>query len=290
MMKSNLISVIAMMVAMVAFSQNASSSIVAARAKIGEAVANSAVMTSTMKSLSPADQKTFLSEVNAAIASMPGSNEDRAAAFLKVNRDAFKGAAKGNLVALIAECFATVPVEMLPIINERFAAEVFNRGTDGKYSDEVFTRISESIMDAVNKRVESQPDASQRSTFAAMMMVRASNGSPAGLADKLVNKMPVDSRSTAKAAIAGAMNGQTKEKVYESVVGSAPKAGEIPSFDLTLRISAPQLHDVVLSDAIHNVNIDTQWTSPEENAIMPGAQQGNVVVVPPEPEGYQYQD
>lgn len=288
-MKRNTVFILALMVSAVAFAQG-SSSLVAARSKIGDVIANPAVMTSTVKSLSAADQKAFLAEVNGAIAKMPGSNEDRAAAYLKVNRAAFKAASKGNLVSMIAECFATVPVEMLPILNERFAEELLNRGSKEKYSDEVFTRISETVLSEVVKRVSSLEDGAQRSTFAAMMMVRASNGHPADLAEKLVKSLPAAAQETARSTIPGAMNNQTKEKVYETVVNSAPKAGEIPSMDFTLRIAKPQLHDVVLSDIIHSVDILTQVMSPEDNETVPTVQQGNVVVIPPEPEGYQYQN
>ena len=49
-------------------------------------------MTAVMKSLSAADQKSFLAEVNAAILAMPGSDADRTAKFVAVTDAALAGA------------------------------------------------------------------------------------------------------------------------------------------------------------------------------------------------------
>ena len=274
--------------AVMAFAQK-EISLASARARIGEAISNPAVMTSTVKSLSAGDQIAFLAEVNSAIAKMPGSNEDRAAAYLNANRAAFRGAAKGNLVAMIAECFATAPVEVLPILNERFAKDVLNRSF-GNYSDEVFTRVSERLVSGVNKRLASAPDGAIRSAFAIMMMVNASNGSPADLAEKLVGTLPAESRDVVGGLLPAAADGNTMKQAYEKAVGASSKPGEVPAVDLVLRLAGPQLSCALLADVIHNVAIVDEVFKHEENMFVPVAQQGNTVVPPSEPEGYQYQD
>ena len=274
--------------AVMAFAQK-EISLASARARIGEAISNPAVMTSTVKSLSAGDQIAFLAEVNSAIAKMPGSNEDRAAAYLNANRAAFRGAAKGNLVAMIAECFATAPVEVLPILNERFAKDVLNRSS-GNYSDEVFTRVSERLVSGVNKRLASAPDGAIRSAFAIMMMVNASNGSPADLAEKLVGTLPAESRDVVGGLLPAAADGNTMKQAYEKAVGASSKPGEVPAVDLVLRLAGPQLSCALLSDVIHNVAIVDEVFKHEENMFVPVVQQGNTVVPPSEPEGYQYQD
>ena len=136
------------------FAAEATISLAEARGKIGEAVVNPAVMTSTMKMLPADSQKAFLADCNEAIGKMPGSAETKAAAYLTVNRAALKGAAKGNVLALLAEVFATVPPEALTVINERFAADLFNRAADPSvvYTDSQFTRIAESVMENVTSR------------------------------------------------------------------------------------------------------------------------------------------
>jgi len=89
-----------------------------ARAEIGKCIANPAKMTSVVKQLSAQDQIAFLAEVNRAISEMPGSPESKAATYLDVNRAAVRAADAGNKTAMIAEVFATVPLEVLTVLVE----------------------------------------------------------------------------------------------------------------------------------------------------------------------------
>ena len=118
---------VAAIAATVALNAQESVSLADARASISDCIKTPSKMTETMKKLSADDQKSFLAEVNEAIAAMPGSNESQAATFLNVNRAALKGAGKGNLAALVAEVFATVPPEYLPVVTDSFASDLFNR-------------------------------------------------------------------------------------------------------------------------------------------------------------------
>ena len=223
---------------------------------IAEAAVNPDKMSAAMKSLSAAEQKTFLAQVNAAIAKLPGSNEAKAAKFLAANRAAMKSAKSGNLTTLLAECFATVPPTMLTVISERFAEDLFNRAADASvtYTDEDFTKIAETAMAKVNERNVGNDQAGVRSTFAILMFLRASNGTPADLADKLIATLPEkETRDLAKkswvpAAMAG---GQDR---YVAMLGEDAK-GNIPVPDVVLRIAGPQMLEAQLagmSEAIHS--------------------------------------
>ena len=221
-----------------------------ARAQIGDAVESSSTMTKLVKQLSAADQKTFLSDVNSAITKMPGSPEDKAAKYLNANAAAMRGAAKGNLATLLAETYATVPPEALTVINERFAADLFNRSADPSkpYSDEEFVAKAKQAMSVIEKRTVGVESTAVRDTFAILMFLRASNGTPADLRDTLIVGLPDEaSRTVAKKGWIPAAMGEGQEKTYEPMLGSVD-AGEAVEFDLVLRLAGPQLTESVLAD------------------------------------------
>ncbi len=219
-----------------------------ARAQIGAIVENPASMTGIMKQLSAADQTSFLADVNAAISKMPGSNEDKAARFLNVNRAALKGAAKGNLANLVAEVFATVPPEALTILNERFAEDLFNRSANPSrtYTDDELVNIMSNLMVRVERRTADSDDAAVRNTFAAAMLVKASNGSPSNLSDVLLSTFPEGKeRELAKSEWLPAATAAQPD--YEAMLGYAD-AGVQPNPVLALQLAGPQSLDAFFDD------------------------------------------
>lgn len=228
-----------------------------ARGKIGEAIANPKLLTETIRQLSAADQKTFVADINAAIQSMPGSVETKAAAALNANSAAMKGARPGNMMTLLAEVFATASPEALTIINERFASDLFNRAADGTttYSDAEFTQIAKTAMAAVNERVADTDQPDVRATFAALMFLRASNGTPQDLPDVMVAALPETAREMAKSDwIPSAMNSSGTESGgnasnYESMLAAAD-AGRRPDYDFALVVAGPQQGEALISDLI----------------------------------------
>ena len=245
------------------FAQETALPLAEARAQIGAIVEDPSSMTGVMKRLAAADQTAFLADVNAAIAKMPGSNEEKAARFLNVNRAALKGSAKGNLANLVAEVFATVSPEALTIVNERFAADLFNRSADPSrtYTDDEYVNIATNLMARIEKRTADTDDAAVRNTFAAAMLVRASNGSPADLADKLVATMPAgDERDLARNEWLPAALSEPAD--YEAMLAYAD-AGRQPSPSLALQLSGPQLLDAFLADVASSlVGGDGRETTP----------------------------
>lgn len=177
-------------------------SLAEARGMTDKVISDPSEMTSVMKQLSAADQKSFVGDVNEAIAKLPGSAEEKSAKALNVTRAALKGAARENskdLESLIAEVYATVPLESLCAINESLSKDAFNRAADPKkvYTDDQFTKIASNLVSAVNSRVAGLEDADVRGGFAALTMLRASNGTPESLADTLA-EMLGDSAEVAK--------------------------------------------------------------------------------------------
>ncbi len=223
-------------------------SLAEAKGKIGAVIDDPSEMAAVMKQLSAEDQKSFVAEVNGAIAKMPGSAEEKAAKANNVNRAAVKNAAKGNASALIAEVFATAPVESLALINETFAKDVLNRAADPKqtFTDDQFVKISKKVMKDVNSRLAGSEDAGVRGAFAVLTLVRASNGSPASLANELADTLG-DNAATAKnewlpAALSNPAN-------YDPML-SGTDVEKAPDIKLALNIAGPQRHFVLLSAVI----------------------------------------
>ena len=228
-----------------AMAQDKAISLADARNQIGDAIASADKMTSVMKQLSAADQKTFLGEVNKAISKQPGSSSSKAAKFLDANKAAMK-AQKGNLAELMAETYATVPPEALTVINEKFASDLINRDADpaNKVTDEQFTAKATETMKTIQERAASSDNAGVRDTFGALMFLRASNGKPETLRDTLVANLPdAETRDLAQNEwITPALAGN-----YDPILGAAD-AGEAPELVEVLRQSGPNTLQAMLGD------------------------------------------
>lgn len=220
-----------------------------ARAKIGDVIENPSMLTSTIKQLSAADQKLFLADVNEAVAKMPDSAEAKSAKFLDVNRAALKGAQKGNVADLLAEVFATASLESLTVINEVLAADMFNRDANPavKYTDEQFVKIAKTAMEKIAARNANVDNGAVRTGFAALMFIRASNGSPADLAGSLAAYLPEDSREVAKKEWFPSALAKGDEKSYDPMLGTTD-AGALPNEMVVLRLAAAQEHVALLAD------------------------------------------
>lgn len=223
-----------------------------ARSQISACIKDPAKMKQVVKGLSPADQLTFLSEVNEAISKMPGSNESKAASYLLANRAAVTAASAGNKTAMIAETFATVPPEVLPVINERFAADLLNIDADPstKYTNEQFTRIADSIMKAVNDRCASAENGAVRSAFAVIMMINACNKTIPDLAEHLIQTLPPEAQNEARNEWIPAAVGQNQPKTYEPILNGADNIGDMVANAVVNRLVGPQLLASMLGDVV----------------------------------------
>lgn len=227
-----------------------------ARAQIGAIAADPSSMKDVISRLSPEDQCAFLGEVNAAISKMPGSNEEKTAKFLNVNRAALKGAAKGNLPKLLAEVFATVPPESLVVIHERFAADLLNRNGDPsrKYSDKEFLIFTTNLMARIEQRTTGIDDAGVRNAFAALMFLKSSGETPQpGLAEALVSGFP-DQASRDMALNDWIPQATGDSPNYDSMLGYAD-AGAQPNMPLVLDLAGPQVLDSMLPEIMADSGI-----------------------------------
>lgn len=245
-------------------------SIVEARKQIVESISNPAVMTSTVKQLSAEDQKQYLSDVVAAIAKMPGSQEEAAAAYLSVCRAALKGARKGNLPAMIAEVFATVPPEYLPVISESLGSDVLNRAANPSttYTDDKYLDIATNVMATVNARVASEDAADVRSAFAALAFIRGSNSAGENIVSAMVESLPESARKAAAEEWFPAALAQGESKSYDAMLVAASADDVAPEVmtAMLLRVSGPQNQAALLAD-IAGGNTDPSAKSSEKTPI-----------------------
>ena len=195
-------------------------SLAEARQRISKCIKDPVMLREVVKQLSPEDQVAFLGEINEAISRMPGADIDRNTAYLVVNREAVMAASAGNKTAMLAEVFATVSPEALTIINERFATELLNVGVDlaKNVEPDRFTRVALSVMEAVNKRCASVENSAERSTFAILMLLRASSDKVPGLDEKLIATLPEKARTTAQTEWIPAAMGRNQEQTYEPIL------------------------------------------------------------------------
>lgn len=221
-------------------------------ALVGDCAQNPQTMKQTIGKLSADDQLAFVQEVNAAISKMPGSNEEKGAAFYNANRAAVSGAGKENLKAVLAEVYATVPVEYLTEINERFAKELFSRTANPAHvpTDPEFIELSTNTMAVVIARCQNAEDASVRETFAALMLVRASGGTPSDLAQTLVSQFPnaQDHDTVLNDWIKPAM-GDGQEQSYDPMLTAAQASNDEPDHAVVWQLSgSAQIPETLLSD------------------------------------------
>jgi len=227
-----------------------------ARAKIGDVISDPAQMTELMKQLSPEDQKSFVADVNAAIAKLPGSNEDKTAKYLNVNRAAIKGAAKGNMANVLAVTFATVPPESLTVISERYAVDLFNRDADPshKYSDAAYEKIAKEVVGKVTRETSGSDDAGVRNTLAILMFLKATNGPKEELTESLIAILPDStSRQLAKEEWIPAAMAEGEEKSYEAMLAYAD-AGRPPDITMVMSLAGPQILEAALVDMTSGMN------------------------------------
>ena len=246
----------AMLCAAAAIAEEKAMSLTDARNHIDAIVNGEKPVGDVFGKLTSEDQKTFIGEMNKAVCAYPGSVEEKTAKHLNLNHAALRTAKKGKkggLDVLLAEVFATVPPESLTVLNERFAVDLVNRAGDPNivFTDEQYTKVALGLMDVVNERMEETDSGSTRAAFVILMLVRASNGTPEDLSDKLIDTLKhEDARDLARTEWIPAALGKDGRKLgYEPILASAD-AGRRPDFAYVLVIAGPQFHISILEDIV----------------------------------------
>lgn len=228
-----------------------------ARAAIDRSIASPAAMKQAMQRLSAADQKAYLAEVNAAIATMPASDADRVSTFVKVNRAALESAKKGNVSTLLAESFATVSVAALPALAESLGSDLMNRAADRRhtYTDEEYLKVCATLMERVNARTADADHSDVRSAFAALMLIYGSNSQDAKMRDAVVALLPKSAQGPAAADWFPGALATGSAKNYDAMLAAGDVEGsvELPvdcTSPVTLIVTGPILADPLILDIL----------------------------------------
>lgn len=234
-----------------------------ASGKIGEVIVTPSKAASVIGSLSAADQVAYLAKLNEAIEKFPGSPEEKVAKYYEINKAALIAAKRGNMTALLAETYATVSPEALTIINEKYASDLFNRAANPArvFTDEEYSKIAKEKLAVISERLKTAENSSVRTAFAALMFIRASNGTPASLRDELIAQLPTaEARKMASDEWFPAALADGQNKSYESMLG-ASDAGETPNFHAVIQyVSVEDMRVALLSD-LSNTTTSMSGTS-----------------------------
>ena len=251
-------------------SNKAQISLADAKSRTDKAIASPAVMKALMQHLSAADQKTFLADVNAAIATMPASDAERTAKFVAINRAALEGSKPGNVSTLVAESFATVSLASLPALCESLGSDLMNRATDtgSTYTDDAYLRVAEATMKKVNARTAEVDHGDVRSGFAALMLIHGSNTTKPEIVDPIIAMLPATAQGVAKKEWFPAALAEGAAKSYDPMLAAADVEGavvtdveELPNTDkdywkaqggtlVNLRVPGPVLASSLIFDIV----------------------------------------
>ena len=106
---------------------------------------------------------------------------------------------------------------------------------------------------AIVRRCDSADSSSVRDTFGLLMLVRASNGTPDTLTDRLLQEIPEEDRKAAQEEwIPAALGRDGHEKSYEQILSAADAEAE-PNLDIIIKIYGPQQIDTLVADLVEGV-------------------------------------
>ena len=230
-------------------------------AKVGDCALDPNALKETMSQLSSADKTAFLAEVNAAIDKMPGSAESKAAKFLAANRAAVAGAGPADRAAVLAEVFATVPLEVLTVINEEFAKNEFAR--PGMMKDFEFTNIVAQTMAKIVQRTSDAESGAVRAGFAGLMFIRAAGTAADGAESAVIAALPSE------------VQGDAGSVWFPAALG---KDGATPSYDpmLAPAMAGEEVDPIVVTTIAPANPVESMLSDLQSGASVSGESHGTI--------------
>lgn len=185
-------------------------------AKKSDVAAKPATAGEVIKSLSSAeDQVKFLAMVNEAIAADTSlTPAQRTAKYIAATTSALASCPAANIPALMAEAYATIPLQSLPYVSESLTTNVFARG-EGT-TDAQMKAAAESVMEAIESRTATASDADRRNTAAVLAFLNASGGTPEDLRSTLLDGYPAAAAQEWVPAAMGEVDGSVD---YDPLLG-----------------------------------------------------------------------
>lgn len=196
---------------------------------IGASVTSEAVLRETLAQVAPDEKVEFAQRALKAVTRMPASPEEKAAAFVKTAVACIAGVSGETKYKVIAEVFAGVPIEYLPVVTEELAKR-FDQAYN-KLSDEQYEKIAGDTLKVVFARNAQTDTPSVRDTFAILAFLRGAKN-PA-LQDKLVALLP-DERMRGLAA--SWLPPALKDRKYDAMLAAADVDTLVLSYTDVLRL------------------------------------------------------
>lgn len=217
--------------------------------KIGAAVTDTSVMRETLDQVAPEDRVEFTQRILKAVSRMPVNPDNKAAAFVKASVACIAGAGSEKKTAVIAEIFASVPIEYLPMITEELAKR-FNRDYN-KLTCEQYQDIATNTLKVARSRIAETDDVSVRSTFVILTFLKGSDCS--GLQQAMMELLPDDRmRGLAASWIPQVMN----DNSYVALLTAADSDAVQVRHDTMLRLIGHAALDRLLADMNASLSID----------------------------------
>ena len=254
--------------------------------KIGESVTQESVLRETLPLVEAEDRVEFTQRLLKATTRLPVSPEEKAAAFIRTSVACIAGTTGDLKYKVIAEVFAGVPVEFLPVVTEELAKR-FNQEYN-KLSDEQYEVIASAALTIAIPRNAKTNEPSVRNTFVILAFLRGAK-SP-DLEKKLLALLP-DQRM--RELVASWLPAALGERNYDALLAAADVDAILISSEVVLRLVGHSSLDRLLSQMyfadsltrVVNVNLDT---IPSTSLIQP-VDFGINRLPRPTPTGYQNQ-
>lgn len=252
--------------------------------KIGESVTQESVLRATLPQIAPEERVEFAQRLLKAATRLPVSPEEKAAAFVRASVACIASVKDETKYKVIAEVFAGVPVEFLPVVTEELAKR-FNQEYN-KLTDEQYEAIAGAALKVAIARNAQTSEPSVRNTFVILAFLRGAK-SPE-LEKKLLALLPDQRmRDLAVSWLPAALN----ERNYEALFAAADADAILLSNEAILRMVGHSSLDRLLAQLyfadtpsrIVGVNLDTQ---PSTGLVQPVDVGINRC---PRPTGYQNQ-
>jgi len=210
--------------------------------KIGVSVTQETVLRDTLTHVSPDDRVEFTQRLLKAVTRLPVNPDEKAAAFVRAAVSCIAGTKGDVKYKVIAEVFADVPVEFLPIVTEELAKR-FNQEYNN-LSDEQYEVIASAAVKAAVIRNAQTDEPSVRNTFVVLAFLRGAKHSKK-LQEDLLALLPDDRmRGLAASWLAPALN----DRNYDGLLAAADVDAIALSHDSILRLVGHTNLDRLLSD------------------------------------------
>lgn len=220
--------------------------------KIGSSVTSEDVLRATVAQVAPADIVEFTQRMIKAVTRLPSDPDEKAAAFVRISVSCIAASSGDVKKNVIAEVFAGVPIEYLPVVSEELAKR-FDQERNS-LSDEQYEKIaSETLAIAIERNARTEIP-SVRNIFFQIAFLRSAKN--AALQNKLIAQLPDERmRNLAASWLPPALN----DRNYTALLAAAAVEDVPLRNDVEFRYIGHSNLDRLLAD----LNANAKWGDAE---------------------------